>query len=791
MENFIQPIFLLLTRTPGNLIYYLVLAFSITAALQSVLVGRRASSFPYSGRMILGLSLVLVSQIILFYSGGLVWQGLAGPSYFLPVLERAVAAFALIWIIWLWAFPRPSRAMDIIVGLLNIALVIFFFFTLTSWTNHDPSLEFNNFWLDQIWQILTMTIIVIGMFLLLFRRPETWAIGLGFLIINLIGHTAHFLGVITSGDYPAAVRLAQLCAYPLVPFISQRLHPAATIVESPAKAESSPRQPNQERRRYTASARAVHAWLKLSSENNPAHIGPAVTRAVGQTLLADLCFLISPPTDAGEVIIHSGYDLIREEELPGIALDQSKIPLLANAVQRGRPIRLLCENSVPPDLKVICDAMGLQQPGNLMLIPLLISQKVWGGLLLLSPYSNRAWNLEDQNYLGTTTETIALLLQQVSSRAYNEINIKQMQDELLDARSRMAKLEDENKNLGEEIGRRSQVAEPDADTEALIALQKESQELIARLQAENQRLKDGAKKSITALPDEDTENSSHIKGELRLALQEVAQLQNSLGEAEVKISGLEKTSAATSVVPDETTEVIASIAQELRQPMSSITGYTDLLLSESVGILGALQRKFLERVKSSTERMRSLLDDLIKTTAIDKGDLELVAQPVDMGKVIDQSIIDTSAQMRERNITLRVDLPDELPQVHTDQDALQQILIHLLENAGAVTPREGTIILRAHMDEQEQGKSNLLIQVTDHGGGISPQDLSRVFARRYRAENPLIQGVGDTGVGLSITKTLVESLGGKIWVESLPGQSSTFSVQLPNGEENGRLKPTP
>jgi signal transduction histidine kinase len=147
--------------------------------------------------------------------------------------------------------------------------------------------------------------------------------------------------------------------------------------------------------------------------------------------------------------------------------------------------------------------------------------------------------------------------------------------------------------------------------------------------------------------------------------------------------------------------------------------------------------------------------------------------------------------MRERNITLRVDLPEELPQVHTDLDALQQIFIHLLENAGTVTPREGTIILRAHMDEQPPGTSSLLVQVTDHGGGISPEDLPRVFARRYRAENPLIQGVGDTGVGLSITKTLVESLGGKIWVESQPGQSSTFSVQLPTGEENGRLKPSP
>ncbi|MGD0003378.1 MAG: ATP-binding protein [Anaerolineaceae bacterium] len=789
MGNFLQSIFVLLTRTPGNLIYYLVLAFTITAALQSVLVSRRTTTFPFSGRMIFGLSLILVSQIILFYSGGLVWQRLAGPPDFLPVLERATATFALICIIWMWAFPLPSRALDIIVGMLTIFLVIFFVYCLTNWTNHDPSLQFNNYWLDQIWQMLSIAIAVIGIFLLIYERPETWAIGLWFLAINLVGHTAQFLGITASGDYPAAVRLAQLCAYPLVPFLSQRLHPSPTIVEAPPKVEI-PRPPNQERRRYTASARAVYAWLKISTETDPARIGPAVTRAVGQTMLADLCFLISPPTSSGEVIIHSGYDLIREEEMESTALDQSKIPLLANAVQRGRPLRLICEDSVPTDLKIVCDSVGLQQPGNLMLIPLLISQKVWGALLLLSPYSNRVWNTEDQNYLGSTTEMIAQLLQQANSQTRNYAETSQLQEELQTAQARVDQLEDENKNLGDEIERRSQITGPDVNTEALIVLEKESQELIAKLQVENQRLKEDLEKSITALPDEAAENLTNFKAELRLALQEVAQLQNALGDANAKITILEKTSSESAALPDETSEVIASIAQELRQPMSSITGYTDLLLSESVGILGALQRKFLERIKSSTERMRLLLDDLIKTTAIDKGSLELVAQPVDLGKVIDQSISDTSAQMRERNITLRVDLPEELPQVYTDLDALQQIFIHLLENAGTVTPREGTIILRAHM-EQAPGKSSLLVQVTDHGGGISPEDLPRVFARHYRAENPLIQGVGDTGVGLSITKTLVESLGGNIWVESQPGQSSTFSVRLPTREENDRLKPSP
>jgi len=123
---------------------------------------------------------------------------------------------------------------------------------------------------------------------------------------------------------------------------------------------------------------------------------------------------------------------------------------------------------------------------------------------------------------------------------------------------------------------------------------------------------------------------------------------------------------------------------------------------------------------------------------------------------------------------------------------LQQILIHLLQNAGAATPFEGTVRLKV----QTQSENNLdyiLIQVSDSGGGIASTDLPRVFTRLYRADNVLIQGVGDTGVGLSIAKTLTEAHHGRIWVESEQGAGSTFSVLLPiasslNSENNIEVK---
>ena len=176
---------------------------------------------------------------------------------------------------------------------------------------------------------------------------------------------------------------------------------------------------------------------------------------------------------------------------------------------------------------------------------------------------------------------------------------------------------------------------------------------------------------------------------MRQALQETARLQNRLAEANMQILTLERQISQPVRMINEEREVVASIAQELRQPMASVIGYTDLLMSELAGILGALQRKFLERVKTSIERMRSILDDLVRVISMQDGNIALIAQTVQASAAIDQALSETRTQLQEKNIVLQVDLPDELPELHADKDAIQQILVHLLQNAGSATPSRG------------------------------------------------------------------------------------------------------
>lgn len=233
-------------------------------------------------------------------------------------------------------------------------------------------------------------------------------------------------------------------------------------------------------------------------------------------------------------------------------------------------------------------------------------------------------------------------------------------------------------------------------------------------------------------------------------------------------------------------EFVASLSQELRTPMTSITGYTDLLLGESVGLIGEMQRKFLQRIKANIERMASMLNDLIGVTAIDAGQLEIHPTTVDMGEIIEDTIIGARAQLEEKELTLELNLPEQIPPVEADTDCAHQIMANLLGNATKCSPVGSTIEVSASIYDAKAGNPEetcyLKVSVRDSGGGIAPEDQGRVFDRFYQAESPLINGLGETGVGLAIVKSLVEAHGGRVWVESEMGVGSTFRFLLPISE---------
>jgi signal transduction histidine kinase len=752
------------------MLYHLVLAFAVISALQNIEI------YPYRPtrlveRMNFGLILLIIAQGILFLLSAFAWQGLSDPRLVLPPVDRAITVFTLVWVVWLWLTPSRSPLADLLAGLSSVVIAVATFFSLSQWGAVAATTSFNQTPLNIAWELFAQAIVLTGIALLVLRRPTGWGGAIAFFTIQFIGHVVQLSWPIASSDFAGAVRLAQVCSFPLLPLLVSRLPIShETSSARPLGETGHISEAYQDHIRQKTDPRVVTAWVDLAARTSPEKTGPTLSRAIAHTMLAELCYLVTP-TSTGELVLHSGFDLIRAEDAPGSTIPAGQTPALMAAITKNRPLRLGIETT-SPDLMGVGRALNLNPVGCMLFIPLNQSGKSWGGILLLTPYSNREWSADEQTYLMTEAPALLQILHSANSQPAISDDLEKKQHEIEQLKAEISQIKQEYQLVLTALDDLRQGAAEASEVEALLSLQKEQQQLINNLQNENQRLSSSLAEKQT------TQISNRLESELQQALREIAELESRLEEANRKLAETQKFQSTTGLTADEEREIVASVVQELRQPMASIIGYTDLLLTESAGILGPLQRKFLERVKASNEKLRSLLDDLVHVMSLRGGPFEMIAESVQISEVLDKAITDTSAQLREKNISLQIDLPDEMPEIHADRDGLHQIFVHLLQNAGTVTPNEGIISLSASTRESPGNLTSILMQVTDGGSGIQPEDLPQVFSRRYRTSDVLLQGVGDTGVGLSIVKALVEAHGGRIWVES-SDQGSTFFVELP------------
>jgi signal transduction histidine kinase len=234
---------------------------------------------------------------------------------------------------------------------------------------------------------------------------------------------------------------------------------------------------------------------------------------------------------------------------------------------------------------------------------------------------------------------------------------------------------------------------------------------------------------------------------------------------------------------DAKTDFISFVSHELKQPMTSIKGYVDLLIRGSGGPLTDMQRSFLGTVRSNVDRMADLVADLLEVSRLESGRLRLELEDVPIGRVIELVVTAAREQLRASQHAVEVNLPPDLPPVKADQDRLTQILMNLLSNANKYTPAGGLIEIQAQLwpdgPAGDSGGRFVCCSVRDTGIGISPEDQRHLFSKYFRAEDPSVRSVTGTGLGLVITKSLVELHGGEIWVESQVGQGSTFSFTVP------------
>ena len=221
-------------------------------------------------------------------------------------------------------------------------------------------------------------------------------------------------------------------------------------------------------------------------------------------------------------------------------------------------------------------------------------------------------------------------------------------------------------------------------------------------------------------------------------------------------------------------EFISMISHELRTPLTSIKGYTDLIFDGEAGPITPDQTEFLEVIRQNADRLMALVNDLLDMSRIEAGKVELERTKVEMLALIRHVTGSLRPQLESKKQQLVLNLPSAPINIFADQNRLIQIVTNLLSNAHKYTPPNGEITLSL---TYEAGVVRM--DVCDNGIGMSSEEQSQLFSKFFRAKNRTAREAGGTGLGLTITRSLVELHGGEISVQSSPGNGSTFTVTLP------------
>jgi signal transduction histidine kinase len=268
---------------------------------------------------------------------------------------------------------------------------------------------------------------------------------------------------------------------------------------------------------------------------------------------------------------------------------------------------------------------------------------------------------------------------------------------------------------------------------------------------------------------------ARAKGEAQRMREHITELettQRALTEASVKLSdALDAAQAASK----SKSAFLASMSHELRTPLNAVLGFSETMLSEPFGKLGSPRyREYLDNIHASGAHLLSLINDILDIARFDAGQGELAEEIFDPAREINNAERMMAVQARKARVAMVTELPAALPHLKADQRRVRQILLNLLSNALKFTPAGGRVTLRAFCSDE-----GLVLQVMDTGIGMAPQDFSKALEPFGQVDSSLARKYEGTGLGLPLTRLMVELHGGRLTLESALGHGTTVTVILP------------
>lgn len=221
-------------------------------------------------------------------------------------------------------------------------------------------------------------------------------------------------------------------------------------------------------------------------------------------------------------------------------------------------------------------------------------------------------------------------------------------------------------------------------------------------------------------------------------------------------------------------DFVSIASHELRTPLGVIMGYLNLFLAGQLGTLTRDQQTFMERIYHSSADMAALVEDLLNISRIEAGRLEVSVQPFNLDQLITEVLSHLELRSQAKSIRINVKLASHSMKLRADRQKIEQALTNIIDNAIKYTYDNGIININARIKD-----GVVEITVKDSGVGINPEHIGHIFEKFYRENNPLSVKEGGSGLGLYISRKLIELHGGTITATSKPGQGSTFTIQLP------------
>ena len=776
-----------LSLPPANLVLLLALVLGlILAATWRSHLGRELWT-----RLALGLGVMVTLRIVL--AALAVWAAWDGGTFARTALgnaDRATSVISAVLLVWLVLQPSGRLAALIAFTAAGLALVLALASSVLLYSTalQLPELRFNTTVLAPMWDASLALAALIGAAFLFLRRSALR--GLRLTAIGLLLAAAIVQGVLRrpDEDFATLLRAAEVIVYPL--FIVW----IAALASRPAHAV------------------AVRLTPATSDEPTPPETpgvagAPMAARSMAEdlafwaarTLNADVALTLVRAEDGAGLHITAGYDLVRSQPLLGAFLpgDQSG-SIIAQLAQDG--VHTYSAADLPADYKRVAEAVGLPQPGPAMLMPLAAGTNASTALLVLSPYSGREWSSEDQRTLGAFAAPLVTDL--APSQLLPEAPREPPRSRALMSDAELANLREENSDFGFRLRQAQEDLQAErrrADSLEVQLSQRTQPESLKEMEAEVTHLEEALSQVLL--------NRDEVIASLRASLagqpipapsgevlhefmsehsEEVQRLRMALDRAEKELErqGVGWDEPARAVPPARGgllgEQVVLSLARELLKAVLSVRSDSELVAGQGAALLGSMQRQPLEHLRDRAYQAEALAQDLESLAAFARSEAPVDWGPLEVAEEVDAALTASSELIRERELSIHLELPETTFEAEADRACVRQLLYHLVRNAVLATPPHSEVGVRAHLRMPEGGPpSALLVSVDDGGAGIAPDDYPMVFDSIARGTGAPLAGLGEKGIGMAVAHELAQSVGGRIWVESQAGQGSTFSIEVP------------